>query len=185
MTSNDIAQYNVTEILRDQRPVTIRAIRPDDKGLVIETFSEASPESIYRRLFEVKKELTEQELRLVTEVDFADVVQLVAVLEKDGREHVVGGGRYMRGIGQKAEVAFLIDDEFQGLGIAPRIFKHLVTIARASGITHFEAEVLPSNEAMLKVFARAGVAVETTPAEGYVYVLMDLTGKDTPSGGNA
>ena len=184
MTIDDIAQYNVTETLRDQRPVTIRAVRPDDKALVIETIRKASPESIYRRLFEVRKELTEQELTLVTEVDFVDVVQLVAVLEKDGREHIVGGGRYMRSAGQKAEVAMLIDDEFQGLGIAPRILRHLVTIARASGITHFEAEVLPSNEAMLKVFARAGLAVETTPTEGYVYVLMDLTGGDTPSRGN-
>jgi RimJ/RimL family protein N-acetyltransferase len=185
MTSNDIAQYNVTETLRDQRQVTIRAVRPDDKALVIETFREASPESVYRRLFEVKKELTEQELMLVTEVDFVDVVQLVAVLEKEGREHIVGGGRYMRSAQRKAEVACLIDDEFQGLGIAPRIFKHLVAIARASGITHFEAEVLPSNDAMLKVFARAGVAVETSPAEGYLYVLMDLTQGDTASGGNA
>ncbi len=185
MISNDIAQYNVTETLRDQRQVTIRAIRPDDKGLVIETFREASAESIYRRLFEVKKELTEQELRLVTEVDFVDVVQLVAVLEKDRREHIVGGGRYMKTDQQKAEVAMLIDDEFQGLGIAPRILKHLVTIARASGLTHFEAEVLPSNEAMLKVFARSGVAVKTIPSEGYVYVLMDLTEGGTPSGGNA
>ena len=187
MTSDDIAHYEVTEILRDQRPVTIRAIRPDDKGLVIETFREASPESRYRRLFAVKKELTDQDLKLITEVDFVDVVQLVAVLEKDGRDHIVGGGRYMRSrasdAGQKAEVAMLVDDEFQGLGIAPRIFKHLATIARASGVTHFEAEVLPSNEAMLKVFARAGVAIKTTPAEGYVYVLMDLTeGGNIPSG---
>ncbi len=68
--------------------------------------------------------------------------------------------------GQKAEVAMLIDDEFQGLGIAPRIFKHLVAIARASGIMHFKAEVLPSNEPMLKVFARAGVSAETTPRIG-------------------
>jgi len=184
MTSNEIAHYNITEILRDQRPVTIRAVRPDDKALVIETFREASSESVYRRLFELKKELTDQDLRLITEVDFVDVVQLVAVLDKDGRDHVVGGGRYMRSAGQKAEVAMLIDDEFQGLGIAPRILRHLVTIGRASGITHFEAEVLPSNEAMLKVFARAGLAVETTPTEGYVYVLMDLTGGDAPSRGN-
>src|SRR5512135_1006699 len=115
MTSNEIAHYNITEILRDQRPVTIRAVRPDDKALVIETFREASSESVYRRLFELKKELTDQDLRLITEVDFVDVVQLVAVLEKDGRDHVVGGGRYMRSAGQKAEVAMLIDDEFQGL----------------------------------------------------------------------
>ena len=182
MNGNDIAHYNVTELLRDQRTVTIRAIRPDDKGLVIEALNEVSPESIYRRIFAVKREITAEQLKRITEVDFVDVVALVAVLEKDGRDHIVGGGRYMRtgasGTGQKAEVAFLIDDAYQGLGIASRIFRHLLAIARASGITQFEAEVLPSNNAMLRVFARAGVPIKTTPADGYVYVMMQLTGDE-------
>ena len=78
MNREDVARYNVTELLRDQRTVTIRAVRPDDKGLVIEAFREASPESIYRRVFAAKKELSDQELKLITEVDFVNVVQLQA-----------------------------------------------------------------------------------------------------------
>jgi GNAT superfamily N-acetyltransferase len=178
VNKNDIANYSVTERLKDQRPVIIRAIRADDKGLVIEALREVSPESLYRRLFTVKKEFTDAELKYATEVDFVNVVQLVAVLEKDGRDHLAGGGRYMRSeaseTGQKAEVAFLIDDEFQGLGIASRIFKHLVAIARESGITQFEAEVLPSNGAMLKVFTRSGIPVTRTTTRDSVHVLMDL-----------
>lgn len=181
MNRGDIVSYSVAERLRDGRIVTIRAIRPDDKGLVIEAFHEMSSESIYRRLFALKKELTDKDLKLVTEVDFVDVVQLVAVLEKDGRDHLAGGGRYMRtggsGTEQRAEVAFLIDDEFQGLGIAPRVFKHLVAIARASGITHLEAEVLPTNEAMLKVFSRSGIPFTRTGSPEFIYLLMDLTGQ--------
>jgi len=73
-----------------------------------------------------------------------------------------GRGRYIRTSGQRAEVAFLIGDAFQGLGIASLLFKHLVAIARDSGVTQFEAEVLPSNEAMLKVFSRSGIPVTRT-----------------------
>jgi GNAT superfamily N-acetyltransferase len=97
----------------------------------------------------------------------------------DGRDHLAGGGRYMRsgasGTGQKAEVAFLVIDSFQGFGIASRIFKHLVAIARESGIKQFEAEVLPSNEAMLKVFTRSGIPITRTATRDFVYVLMELT----------
>jgi RimJ/RimL family protein N-acetyltransferase len=75
----------------------------------------------------------------------------------------------------KAEVAFLIDDARQGLGIGSRIFKHLAAIARASGITQFEAEVLPANEAMLRVFARSSVSVTSTRTRDSVQVLMELT----------
>ena len=180
MNRDDIATYAVTERLRDDRLLTIRAIRPDDKGLVIEAIRDVSADSIYRRLFTAKRELTAEGLKKITEVDFVDVVQLVAVLEKDGRDHLAGGGRYMRtgasGTEQKAEVAFLIVDEFQGHGIASRVFNHLVTIARASGITHFEAEVLPSNDAMLKVFSRSGIPFTRTGSPEFIYLLMDLTG---------
>lgn len=181
MNRDDIVKYSVTERLRDQRPVTIRAIRSDDKGLVIEALGEVSADSLYRRLFSSKKEFTADDLKQITEVDFVNVVALVAVLEKNGADQIVGGGRYIRsgpsGNGQRAEVAFLIDDPFQGLGIASRIFKHLVAIALESGITQFEAEVLPSNEAMLKVFTRSGIPVTRRTTRDFVYVLMDLTGE--------
>jgi RimJ/RimL family protein N-acetyltransferase len=138
-----------------------------------------SADSIYRRLFVTKKELTAEGLKKITEVDFENVVALVAVLEKDGSDHIAGGGLYFRsggsGTEQKAEVAFLITDVFQGLGIASRIFKHLVAIARKSGITHFEAEVLHSNAAMLKVFSRSGIPLTQTGSPEFIYLLMDLT----------
>jgi RimJ/RimL family protein N-acetyltransferase len=175
MGTDDIQNYHVTEHLRDQRRVTIRAIRLDDRGLVIDGLHRVSAESIYRRFLMMKKELTPQELKQATEVDFVNVVALVAFLEEDGNEQIAGGGRYIRTTGQRAEVAFLIGDSFQGLGIASLIFKHLVAIARDSGIRQFEAEVLPSNEAMFKVFARSGIPLTRTATRDSVHVLMELT----------
>ena len=178
METDDIKNYNVIESLRDQRTLTIRAIRPDDKGLVIEGLKKVSAESLYRRFLSIRKELTAEDLKKVTEVDFVNVVALVAILEKDGNEQIVGGGRYIRTSGQSAEVAFLIGDTFQGLGIGSLLFRHLVAIARDSGITQFEADVLPSNEAMLKVFSRSGIPVTRTVTRESVQVLMDLAGEE-------
>jgi RimJ/RimL family protein N-acetyltransferase len=179
MKRDDIATYSVMEPLRDGRLLAIRAVRPDDKGLVVEALAEVSADSIYRRLFTVKKNITAEGLKQITEVDFVNVVALVGVLEKDGNDQIVGGGRYIRsgasGAGQKAEVAFLVTDPFQGLGIAPRILKHLIAIARESGITQFEAEVLPANGAMLMVFERSGLTVETTATREFIYAIMDLS----------
>lgn len=177
MRTEHLSNYHVTEILRDKRPVIIRAVRPDDKGLFIDGLTQLSAESIYRRFFGPKK-FTESDLKQATEVDFVNVVALVAVLEKDGEAHIAGGGRYVRigPGGQTAEVAFLIGDAFHGLGIGSRLFKHLVSIARDSGITRFEAEVLPSNEAMLRVFARGEVPVTRTMTRDSIHVVMDLMG---------
>ena len=171
--------YNYTEHLRDGRSVTIRAIRPDDKGLLIDALSKVSPQSLYLRLFSGKRNFSDDEMKQITAVDFVNIVALVAVLDKDGLDKIVGGGRYIRigssGTGQSAEVAFLIDDAYQGLGIGSRIFKHLVAIARESGITHFEAEVLPSNAAMLRLFARSGRPVAKTMTRDSVHVTIQLT----------
>jgi GNAT superfamily N-acetyltransferase len=178
MNPEDIARYKATETLTNQELLTIRAVRPDDKHLILETLINVSPSSIYRRLFHFKNEITAEDWKMMTEVDFMDVVQVVATIEREGGEHIVGGGRYMRsGVSQreqKAEVAMLIDDRHQGWGIGSRIFKHLVAIARASGITQFEAEVLPSNTAMMKVFERSNLPVATTVEEDYIYVLINL-----------
>jgi RimJ/RimL family protein N-acetyltransferase len=178
MKKNDIENYTSTEHLRDGRSVTIRAIRPDDKGLLIDALGKVSPQSLYFRLFSGKRNFSDDEMKQITAVDFVNIVALVAVLDKDGSGQIVGGGRYIRigssGTGQSAEVAFLIDDAYQGLGIGSRIFKHLVAIARESGITHFEAEVLPSNAAMLRLFARSGLPVAKTLTRDSVHVTIQL-----------
>ncbi|OPY81180.1 MAG: Acetyltransferase Pat [Syntrophorhabdus sp. PtaU1.Bin153] len=178
MNRNEIMSYKVTEHLRNQQAITIRAVSPDDKGLVIEALADLSADSIYRRFFTFKQNISPKGLKQVTEVDFHNAVALVAVLEKDGTEQLAGGGRYIRsGLSkaeEKAEVAFLVHDAFQGLGIGSIILKHLVAIARESGITEFEAEVLPSNEAMLKVFTRSGLPVVRRATRESIQVSIKL-----------
>jgi len=179
MKRNHFANYTYREYLRDGRSVVIRAIRPDDQGLLVDALGKISPQSLYFRLFSAKRKFTDDELKQVTAVDFVNIVALVAVMDKDGCEQIVGGGRYIRmepsGPGRSAEVAFLIDDAYQGLGIGSRIFKHLVGIARESGITQFEAEVLPSNARMLKLFARSGLPVAQTMTRDSAHVTIQLS----------
>ena len=161
MNRDDVARYSVVERLRDQRSVTIRAVWPSDNGLISEALSGLSADSIYFRLFASKKEFSDADLKEITEVDFLNVVALVAVLEQNGSDRIVGEARYIRsgeaGTMQKAEVALLVDDAFHGLGIATLLLKHLIAIGREAGIIHFEAEVLRLNQAMLAVLARSGL----------------------------
>ena len=178
MQKNNIADYHVQEGLRDGRTVTIRAIRPDDKGGMADALREVSSESMYRRTFSAKRELSADDLKRLTEVDFNNVVALVTVMQEAEQDRILGGGRYIRtgesSAALNAEVAFLVDDAHQGLGIGSLIFKHLVTIARASGITQFEAEVLPTNEGMLRLFTRSGLPVISTRSRDSVHVTIDL-----------
>jgi len=177
MLKDDIVSYSAIENLRKGQQVTIRAIRPEDKGPMAAALRELSSESFYRRTFSSKRELSDADMKKLTEVDFEVVVALVAVMSEEGQDRIVGGGRYIRmgdASAPKAEVAFLIDDAHQGIGIGSRIFKHLLAIARAAGVAQFEAEVLPANEGMLRIFERSGLPVARTRARDAVHIMIDL-----------
>ena len=66
-------------------------------------------------------------------------VALVEVMREIGRDVVAGGGRYIVVRPRTAEVAFTVVDEFQHQGIASALRRHLVVLARASGIGEFTA----------------------------------------------
>lgn len=178
MNKNEIVNYSAVEKLRDGRPVTIRAIGTGDRTHIAEQVKQLSPETVYLRTFAPKRALDAADLKRMTEVDFENVVALVAEMSVDGKAQIVGGGRYFR-IGTddargSAEVAFIIGDGFQGLGIGSRIFRHLAAIARASGIDRFEAVVLPSNDKMLRLFERSGLKVAKKRVEDVVQVTIEL-----------
>jgi len=174
----DARTYNFRETLKKGLSVTVRAIRADDKEGILESFKELDDDTLYRRFFAPKKELSHAELRQLTEVDFDRTVALVVTLPAGAREQIIGGGRYIafkdaEGI-DSAEFAMIVEEDYQGLGLGKLIFGHLMSIARAQGITRFEAEVLPANDRMLSLLRKAGLPVRMVTRDESVYVSMDL-----------
>ena len=167
------AQYLVRETLNDGSAVTIRAARPDDKERIVTAFRALGPESIYARFFHPKTELSEQELRQLTEVDYVNAVVLLATIGSPPQETVIGLGRYAAS-GGSAEVAFVVADGYAGRGIGGRLLDHLTLIARENGMAKFEADVLEDNAAMLAVFRDSGLPMTTTHADGIAHVTLLL-----------
>jgi len=160
------SSYQVVDQLKDGRSVTIRAVRPDDKERLRAAFQQLEAESIHTRLFAYKEQLTDDDLKRLTEIDFDSEVALVVTVGSDSDETIVGSGRYFAfdgaDGGRWAEIAFMVEEDYQGLGISRTVLRHLTMIARARGIVGFEAEVLPGNKAMLAVFAGSGLPLKQT-----------------------
>ena len=81
-------------------------------------------------------------------------------------EHIVAHAAYMRETPGRAEVAFVVADEWQGRGIATVLLAHLSELASAEGIATFTAVVLPDNRRMIQVFRDSGFAVEVRSLPG-------------------
>ncbi len=172
--STDFRRFEIDEILSDGSPIRIRAIQPGDGERLQEHFRTLSPESVYFRFFGMKKRLSPQEVAALTGCDFMRDAVLVATRGSNAEERIVGVGCYVppraEVDGHRAEVAFAVSDAFQGHGVGTILLEHLAEIARANGITEFEADVLGENNRMIEVFAQSGFRVKRYLEGGVFHV---------------
>jgi RimJ/RimL family protein N-acetyltransferase len=176
--TSDPRAFTSAETLRNGLAVTIRHLRGDDRERMARAVRQLDRESIYTRLFSYRNELTEAGLDRIMRVDPEHEVALVVTTGTGDAEIVIGSGRYVvsdpAGPERTAELAFVVEEDYQGLGIAGRLMRHFTDIARGQNIAAFEADVLAENKSMLAVFARSGLPMTTRRDGGTIHVVLAL-----------
>lgn len=174
----DKAHYVFKAIIKDGTPVTIRAARTDDRPKIRRAFRNLSRDTVYTRFFGYKSDVSDAELQRITGSDFNREVALLVTIASGDEEVVIGGGSYFQiesdRPARSAEVAFIVEEDYQGLGVASLLMEHIVRIARERDLTRLKADVLLRNLPMLAVFRRSGLPM-TLEREGDVaHVTMSL-----------
>lgn len=166
------------DTLRNGLAVTVRELRADDRERIARAIRLLDAESIYTRLFNRRTELTETALDRIMRVDPARDIALVVTVGSGADEIIIASCRCIEsgseGDQTKAELAFVVGEDYHGLGIASRLLRHLMRIARDRGIVELEADVLGGNKAMLAVFARCGLPMQKRYEGGIVHVTLSL-----------
>jgi RimJ/RimL family protein N-acetyltransferase len=125
-----------------------------------------------------KRDVSEAELKHITDVDFDRDVALLVTIGSDDEEAVIGGASYFaidsNSPSDSAELAFTVEEEYQGEGMASSLLRHLVSFARERGVRQFEAEVLTGNLPMLAVFRASGLPMTVAQEGGAVHVTLSL-----------
>ena len=159
----------VYALLADGTTVEIRPAGPDDFGAVKAMHEALSPDNTYLRFFNLSWVAAGTEARRICRDPSPDQVALLAL--SDGE--VVGCASYATvgepGPGRRsgiAEIAFAVADHMHHRGIATLLLEHLVSYARSHQITTFTAQTLYENQAMLNVFADAGLLMERHLEDG-------------------
>ncbi|GAA4960004.1 bifunctional GNAT family N-acetyltransferase/acetate--CoA ligase family protein [Yinghuangia aomiensis] len=182
------AHWEADVVLRDGATAHVRPVGPDDAQRLVDFYARVSDESKYLRFFTPYPRLSERDVRHFTHHDWVDRVGLglfsggnmVAIVRydrigPDGRAVRTGPG----GRSSTAEVAFLVQDDQQGRGVASVLLEHIADVARERGIRKFVADVLPSNRRMIKVFTEAGYTQQSAFEDGVVRLTLDLRPTDT------
>jgi acetyltransferase len=163
--------------LKDGTQVLIRPIREDDAEDLQEAFQRLSMESIYLRFLSVKKELTDEEARTLSTVDYTARMAFVATCNENGREIVVGVSRYALLDASKpemAESAVVVADEYQGRGIGKLLLRRLVSYARTKGIHYLRGNMQIGNNRMLELVKRSGLPHKPRFVDGIWEVTIDI-----------
>ena len=170
------AEFDFDVVLMDGETVRMRPIRPADAELETRFFGRVGPESAYYRFFRAKRELTSEELEYFTNVDYRDRMALIVLHDSE----MVAVGRYdvlpEDGPDDEtaAEVAFLVEDAFQGRGIGTLLLQQLAVYGRLHNVAAFRAYVLADNKGMLGVLRDSGYEIVSELDHG-VYELEIAT----------
>ncbi|WP_344290227.1 GNAT family N-acetyltransferase, partial [Streptomyces synnematoformans] len=162
-------------VLRDGGTAQVRPIVPDDADRLVAFFDRVSDESKYLRFFAPHPRLSAKDVHRFTHHDYVDRVGLAAVVG----DAFIATVRYDRiepaADGEpQAEVAFLVQDDQQGRGVASALLEHIAACARERGVRRFVADVLPANNRMMKVFTDAGYTQKSSFADGVVRLEFGL-----------
>ncbi len=138
--------------LLDGTTVFIRPIAPEDKALLSAGLRNLSPETAYRRFLSPKVRFSADELRYLTEVDGHDHIAYVAVAGST----LVAVGRVVRTAPDTADMAIVVGDAWQGLGLGRRLARLLVDAAAAEGVTRIAGTMLADNRPALRLLKGVG-----------------------------
>jgi RimJ/RimL family protein N-acetyltransferase/acyl CoA:acetate/3-ketoacid CoA transferase beta subunit len=141
--------------------ILLRPVKISDEPLLKDLFYALSDQSLYTRFISPRKDMPHERLQEYVIIDYTKGMAILAVIEENETEMVVGLGQYwIDETTHTAEVAFAVRDEYQGKGIGGVLLSYLTYLAKRQGLLGFVADVLADNRNMLNLFERQGFDME-------------------------
>ncbi len=173
-------QYVSPWTMKDGRQVIIRPIRPEDEPLMVKFHETLSDRTVYLRYFcslSLSRRVEHERLLRICFGDYDREMALVAERTEPGtgERRIIAVGRMNKlHVGNEAEVAVLVSDQFQKLGLGNELLRRVVQIARDEKLSRVSAEMLTDNIAMQVIMKHLGFRVRTSDDLTSVRAFLDL-----------
>jgi acyl-CoA hydrolase/ribosomal protein S18 acetylase RimI-like enzyme len=157
-----IESYETHRETKTGLELLLRPIKISDEPRIRDFFNTLSDQSLYTRFFRGFKYVPHENLQYIVTVDNAKGVSIVAVIQQEEKEIVVGLGQYyVDNTNYSAVVSFATSDNYRKNGIATILLNHLTYLAKKNGLLSFNAIVLGENTSMLKVLKKQGFTTKS------------------------
>jgi len=166
--------------MKNGTELTIRPIRSEDEPLMVEFHQTLSDRSVYLRYFyslSLNTRVAPERLARICLGDHDREMVLVAERTDPatGDLRIIAVGRMNKlRAGNEAEVAVLVSDQYQKLGLGHELLRRVVEIARDEKLRRVSAEILPDNLAMQAIMKRLGFCVRLSEDLSSVRAVLDL-----------
>ena len=169
-------ELRTTLLLEDGLQLEFRPIHPTDEPRMRDLFYALSQETIYYRFMSRMERIPRKQIQNFVYIDHRSEFTIVGTVpEAHGESIVAVGAYYLDPRTNRAEVAFVVRDQWQNRGIGKFLLRYLTTVARRNGISGFTAEVLRENKAMQYVMQNSGLNVRSHLSEGVYHFDLDFT----------
>ena len=160
----------------NNQEIKFRPIKPSDEDMMRRLFYGFSDESKYLRYFTPIRVMPHIKMQPYVNIDYNTILSIVGTIQHKGRERIVAEARYAYDKGRdQYEMAFVVDDEFQGMGIAKFMLNYLFSIALDRGIKTLYAVMMPQNTHMSKVFESMQIKPEVIETDEEVEYVFNLS----------
>ena len=147
--------------------VRFRAIKPSDEEAMRRLFYRFSNQTVYRRFLFPISTMPHNKMQEYVNVDYSCMMSVVALVRESDQEKIVAEARYVKDdVSAFGDLAFVVDEQYQGFGIGSYLYKMLIRLAKERGLKGFTAEVLPANQSMMKVFEKGLLPIEARVEHG-------------------
>ena len=160
------------QTLKDDTEIFFRPVRPTDEEALSEMLYSLSTLSVHTRFFAHTMTFPHKDVQKLTNIDYDQELAIVGVVPGPAGEEIVAIAQYfLDPKNMAAEIAFIVQDEWQQKGMGSFLLDYLTQIARQRGVRRFYAKVLPANRAMLAIFQNSGYTLRME-FDGEAYSLM-------------
>jgi len=173
------AQYVARWKMKDGRELLIRPIRPEDEPLIARFHESLSEQTVYLRYFHMEalsSRVAHERLLRKCFIDYDREMALVAEsVDAAGTREILGIARLSRQRDQHvAEVAILVADAAQHLGLGTELLQRLIEIARDQKFTSIVAHILPDNSGMRGLATHFGFVVKESADPAQITAVLSL-----------
>jgi len=172
-------QYVKPWTMKNGEPVIIRPIRPEDEPLLIRLHQALSERSVYLRYFQPLKLSQRTAHERLTRICFIDYDREIALVverkQADGNPEIIAIGRLSKLRGRnEAELAVLVDDRHQHMGMGSELYRRLVEVARDEKLERVVSTILSENRDMLAICQKLGFQLNPEMEDGTVAAELRL-----------